>query len=106
MRNALYLPYCRNRKVTIWARLQLACGEKFPFPVPLVMLFWAAHAAAFAKYAPAGTSLKLEPLTVGDPAARYRKVTVCPRVTVASGEKVSAPVPLVMPRSTAHKTAL
>ena len=37
---------------------------------------------------------------------RYRKVTLCARVQSASGLKVVAEVPLVMPFSTAHSTAL
>ena len=41
-----------------------------------------------------------------DLAQRHRKVTFCARVTVASGEKVVALVPTVMPCSTAHSTAL
>ena len=45
-------------------------------------------------------------LAAGDPADRHRKVTDCPRVTVASGLKVVGVVPLVMPCSTAHSTAL
>ena len=39
-------------------------------------------------------------------AARYRKVTPCARVQMSSGLKVVSVVPLVMPFSTAHATAL
>lgn len=91
--------------MTICARVQSAAGENFLSPVPPVMLFCAAHATASAKYALVGTSLKLLPLTEGEPAARYKKVTVWARFTVAFGAKVSALVPLVMPFSTAHRTA-
>ena len=38
----------------------------------------------------------------GDPAARQRKVRICPWVHRASGEKVVAVVPVVMPFSTAQ----
>jgi len=37
---------------------------------------------------------------------RYRKVTICPRVQAASGEKVVVEVPLVTPCTTAHITGL
>lgn len=39
------------------------------------------------------------------PIARYRNVTICPRVQVAAGEKLPSPVPLVMFFSTAQATA-
>lgn len=37
--------------------------------------------------------------------SRHRKVTAWARETAASGLKVSAPVPLVMPLAAAHATA-
>ena len=37
--------------------------------------------------------------------ARYKKVTICPRVQTLSGEKVVAEVPLVTPCATAQATA-
>lgn len=55
---------------------------------------------------PEETSEKLHaPLTLGEPAERYRNVTICPRVQGAYGEKLVLLVPFVMPRSTAHCTA-
>lgn len=43
----------------------------------------------------------MPPLILREPAARHRKVTICLRVQGASGEKVVALVPVVMPFSTA-----
>ena len=65
-----------------------------------------AQTAASANQFPAGTSEKpVLPATLGSPASRYKKVTACARVTVSSGLKVVALVPLVTPVSTAHWTA-
>ena len=42
------LPMARNRKVTLWARVQVASGLNLPSPVPVVIPFSTAHATAFA----------------------------------------------------------
>ena len=42
----------------------------------------------------------------GDPAARHRKVTIWARVQGESGLNRPLPMPLVMPLSAAHLTAL
>ena len=44
------------------------------------------------------------PEAFGEPAARHRNVTSCPRVQEAFGLKVTAVVPEVMPADTAHAT--
>ena len=45
------------------------------------------------------------PVTSGEPLARHKKVAICARVQGASGENFPLPVPPVMPRPVAHRTA-
>ena len=52
-----------------------------------------------------GDSVKLLPVTAGEPALRHRNVTIWARVQGALGLNVVSVVPWVMPFSTAHSTA-
>ena len=73
--------------------------------VPLVTPFSTAHATASAQKESAATSVK--PLIVlgALPTARYRNVTLWPRVQVLLTPKVPSARPLVMPFYSAHSTA-
>ena len=96
----------RQRKVTTWARVQVASGAKVEALMPLVIPCATAQATAGAYQAPGFTSEKAAvPADAGQPAARHRKVTIWPRVQVASGAKAAALTPLVIPCSTAQATA-
>ena len=95
-----------NRKVTLWARVQVSSEPNRPSPTPAVTPFSTAHATALAYQVSAGTSVKLlSALGSGEPAARHRKVTIWARVQGSLEPNRSLPIPLVMPFSTAHFTA-
>ena len=72
-------------------------GLKVEADVPLVTPFSTAQATASAQKESAATSVK--PLTVlgAVPSARYRNVTLCPRVQVLLTPKVPSAMPLVTP---------
>ena len=91
----------------IWARVQVALGEKVEAEVPEVTPFFTAHWTGAEYQASAATSAKLLAVSAaGALWAFHRKVTIWARVQGASGEKVEAEVPEVMPFSTAHSTAV
>ena len=94
------------RNVTACARVQVWSGLKVVADVPEVMPFAAAHATASAYHASCGTSVNADvPFPAAAPEALYRNVTMCARVQIMSGLKVSALVPTVMPFLTAHRMA-
>ena len=97
----------RYRNVTICPRVQVFSGLNVVSLVPFVIPFVTAQRTALSYYAPDETSRKgfLPPETAGEPLARNRNVTICPRVQVFSGLKVVLLVPAVTLFSAAHWTA-
>ena len=72
-------------------------GLKVEADVPLVTPFSTAHATASAQKESAATSVKLLTALGAVPNARYRNVTLCPRVQVLLTPKVPSAMPLVTP---------
>ena len=73
--------------------------------VPLVTPFSTAHATASAQKESAATSVNPFTVVGAVPIARYRKVTLWPRVQVLLTPKVPSARPLMIPFSSAYATA-
>ena len=80
-------------------------GLKVVADVPLVTPFSTAQATASAQKALDSTSVKPFTVVGAVPSARYRNVTLWPRVQVLLTPKVPSARPLVMPFSSAQATA-